>query len=157
MFTLVFALIMQGFADCRTVPYECSPNTTEDVIYALLIASLFVYFLGTGFLLRRSFVYLRTKPYNQMRMANQHLRINVSNLTQNCSPPKPWPCIFFCVIGLAIQPSYIRGLRCTSPTLHKGSHPVNSPHVGRILPSPDLSPLPKLSRRRLSHRSDVTC
>ena len=36
-----------------------------------------MYWIGTGYYLRRSFVYLRTKPYNQMRMANQHLRINV--------------------------------------------------------------------------------
>ena len=82
--------VAQGFPDCRTVPYRCSPNTADDIIYAFLITSLFVYFIGTFFLLRRSFVYLRTKPYNQMRMANQHLRINVRTLPTgrkpNCSP-----------------------------------------------------------------------
>ena len=74
---LASARMAQGFPDCKTVSYRCSPDTTDDIIYAFLITSLFVYFISTGFYLRRSFVYLRTKPYNQMRMANQHLRINV--------------------------------------------------------------------------------
>ena len=71
------AVNVQGFPDCKTVPYRCTPNKADDAIYAFLITSLFVYWIGTGYYLRRSFIYLRTKPYNQMRMANQHLRINV--------------------------------------------------------------------------------
>ena len=76
---------VQSYPDCKTAPYRCSPNKADDAIYAFLIASLFVYWIGTGFFLRRSFIYLRTKPYNQMRMANQHLRINVGSDT--CTRP----------------------------------------------------------------------
>ncbi len=75
---------VQGFPDCKTVPYRCNPDKADDAIYAFLITSLFVYWIGTAYLLRRSFIYLRTKPYNQMRMANQHLRINVRLCS--CSP-----------------------------------------------------------------------
>ena len=47
------------------------------MVYALLIASLMVYFVGAAVYWRRAFVSLRDKPYNQMRMAHQHLRLSV--------------------------------------------------------------------------------
>jgi hypothetical protein len=122
------ALTAQGFPDCKKVPYHCSPNTTDDIIYAFLITSLFVYFIGTGFYLRRSFVYLRTKPYNQMRMANQHLRINVRTVTRDrdLNRDSIIPC------GLSLnKPTSIceYELRCTSAVCTR-CRPTCSSHLG---------------------------
>jgi len=47
------------------------------VLYTLLVASLMVYFIGAAVYWRRAFLSLREKPYNQMRMAHQHLRLSV--------------------------------------------------------------------------------
>jgi len=46
-------------------------------LYTLLVASLMVYFIGAAVYWRRAFLSLREKPYNQMRMAHQHLRLSV--------------------------------------------------------------------------------
>ena len=47
------------------------------IIYAFLIATLMLYFVGTAVYWRRAFLSLRSKPYNQMRMAHQHFRLSV--------------------------------------------------------------------------------
>ncbi len=47
------------------------------MIYAFLIATLMLYFVGTAVYWRRAFLSLRAKPYNQMRMAHQHFRLSV--------------------------------------------------------------------------------
>lgn len=47
------------------------------VLDSLLVALLFLYFLGTAVHLRRAFWALRKKPYIQMRMAHLILRLQV--------------------------------------------------------------------------------
>ena len=46
-------------------------------MYAILVAMLMLYFVGAAVYWRRAFLSLREKPYNQMRMAHQHLRLSV--------------------------------------------------------------------------------
>ena len=61
--------------DCTRAPYSCHVPTVDAALYSVVTALLFGYFLGTAFFLRRAFCVLRTKPYNQMRMAHQNLRL----------------------------------------------------------------------------------
>ncbi len=46
-------------------------------LYAGLVTTLMVYFIGTAFYWRRAYLSLREKPYGQMRMAIQHFRLAV--------------------------------------------------------------------------------
>lgn len=66
--------------DCTRAPYDCYVPTELAVVYSVLVAFLFAYFLGTAFYLRRAFCALRTKPYNLMRMAHFIMRLQVCAL-----------------------------------------------------------------------------
>ena len=49
----------------------CVPNTGLKVLYSCRIGLVLIYFLLIAFYLRRSYVHLRAKCYNEMRMTNQ--------------------------------------------------------------------------------------
>ena len=49
----------------------CVPDTGLKVLYSFRVAFVLVYFLMSAFYLRRSYVHLRAKCYNEMRMTNQ--------------------------------------------------------------------------------------
>ena len=68
---------------CTLAPYVCHIPTNITVLYAFLVALLFCYFLGTAALLRHAFCALRLKPYCQMRMGNQILRLQVLSHRRN--------------------------------------------------------------------------
>ena len=61
--------------DCKRAPYNCHVPTVDAVLYGVVTALLFGYLVGVAFLLRRAVARLRTKPYNQMRMNHQNLRL----------------------------------------------------------------------------------
>ena len=63
--------------DCKDVVYRCGTPAVLTVLYSVLVALLFGYFLGTATYLRLAHNNLRTKPYNQMRIAHQMLRLQV--------------------------------------------------------------------------------
>lgn len=69
--------------DCTRAPYDCYVPTEMAVLYSVLVALLFGYFLGTAFYLRHAFCALRTKSYNLMRMAHFILRLQVRALNPN--------------------------------------------------------------------------
>lgn len=60
-------------------------------MYSVLVAMLFGYFLGTAFYVRLAHSALRTKPYNQMRIAHQMLRLQVRALDPEPSTPSELP------------------------------------------------------------------
>lgn len=63
--------------DCTRAMYQCPIPTKITVMYSFLVALLFFYFLGTAFYLRLAHSALRQKPYNQMRIGHQMLRLQV--------------------------------------------------------------------------------
>ena len=60
-------------------------------MYSVLVAMLFGYFLGTAFYVRLAHSALRTKPYNQMRIGHQMLRLQVRALGPEPSNPSELP------------------------------------------------------------------